>query len=301
MPTEPSAPSFAFSDLRIDPLPPCALRLFTVDLEDWFHANFRSLPAIDEARLPSRVESGVNRLLDALGQAGARATFFVLGEVAARHAGLVRRVADAGHEVACHGYRHTLLYEQTPEVVARDVDRARKLLQDQSGQPVLGFRAPSWSITERNLWALDTLQAAGFTYDSSIFPARTYLYGIANAPRRPYRLTTPAGGQLVEIPPATLSFGRFRLGVGGGVYLRLLPLWLQKRAVERTLARGGSFVAYTHPREFDPDAWQLELPLSTYERLIHRFNLARGEARLRSLLAQGHWQRMLDALPAVSA
>jgi polysaccharide deacetylase family protein (PEP-CTERM system associated) len=191
-----------------------------------------------------------------------------------------------------------LLYEQRPDELARDLARTRALLQDLSGQPVLGFRAPSWSITARNLWALDTVAEAGFRYDSSIFPAQNYMYGIRGAPVDPYRIRTPAGNELVEIPPSTLSVGPARLGVGGGFYLRVLPFWVHKRALRASLERGVPFLAYTHPREFDRDSWSLEVPLDTRERLIHRFGLAKGAARARALIAIGGWEALDQVLLA---
>lgn len=266
-----------------------ASKLFSVDVEDWFHSNFRSAPRLDVSTLERRVEFGVSRLLDALAAANSRATFFVLGAVAEERPSLVQRIADAGHEIGSHCLSHTLLYDQRPEDAARDVKRARALLQDVSGQPVIGFRAPSWSITARNPWALDAVAEAGFLYDSSIFPAENYMYGIRGAPIEPYRLRTPAGNTLVEIPPATMSIGPVRFGVGGGFYLRALPLFLHTMALRTSLRRGAPFVAYSHPREFDPESWSLELPLDTRESFIHRFGLASGAKRMRALLELGGW------------
>jgi polysaccharide deacetylase family protein (PEP-CTERM system associated) len=273
-----------------------ARRLFTVDVEEWFHSNFSSAPVLDTGNLPLRAEVGVERLLDALAEADSRATFFFLGEVATTQPGLVRRVASAGHEIACHSFHHTLLYEQSRAEVARDLGRARSALSDLSGQPVDGFRAPSWSITTRNLWALDALVEAGFRYDSSIFPAKNYLYGIDGAPKVPYRLRTREGNELLEIPPPTVGLGPLRFGVGGGFYLRVLPLWVHRAAMRATLDSGVPFLMYLHPREFDPESWKLVLPLDAKERLIHTFGLARGAGRARALLEEGPWHAMSSLL-----
>jgi polysaccharide deacetylase family protein (PEP-CTERM system associated) len=279
-----------FADLKVDPvIAPEALRLFTVDVEDWFHSNFRSAPRLETAALPRCVEGGVARTLDILEEVGALATFFVLGVVADEHRNLVRTIVARGHEIGCHSWDHTLLYEQSPEQVSADLRRARELLQDQSGQAVLGFRAPSWSITERNLWALDVVAETGFAYDSSIFPAETYLYGIKNAPRFPYRVTTARGSVLLEVPPATIAVGPLRIGAGGGVYLRVLPFELHRQAMRACVRRAQPFVAYIHPRELDPTSWEFELPLSTYEGLIHRLGLSVAETRIRKLLNDGTW------------
>lgn len=294
----------ALPGVRIEALQTSPLKLFSVDVEDWFHNNFASAPPLDESSLERRVEVGVERLLDALAAVDSRSTFFVLGNVAEEHPALVKRIANAGHEIGSHALTHTLLYEQRPDDVARDLAKARALLQDLSGQPVIGFRAPSWSITSRNLWALDAVAEAGFRYDSSIFPAENYMYGIRGAPVDPYRLRTNAGNSLIEIPPATMSLGPARFGVGGGFYLRVLPLWVHTRALRSALARGAPFLAYSHPREFDPESWSLELPLDVRERLIHRVGLAAGAARVRALLRLGNWSplgALLDGAPSRAA
>jgi polysaccharide deacetylase family protein (PEP-CTERM system associated) len=274
--------------------------LFTVDVEDWFHSNFVSLRQFDATGLPRRVEEGVSHLLDELAQVNAQATFFVLGVVAEQHPRLVRRIADAGHEVGCHSLNHTLIYQQDPDTLRGELRRARQVLQDQSGQPVLGFRAPSWSITTRSLWALDVLAAVGFRYDSSIFPAKNYLYGMDHVPADPYEIETPSGARITEIPPSTLALGSRRIGVGGGVYLRAFPLAVQRYAMQRALARGAPFVLYVHPREFDAAAWKYRLPLSRQEQLIHSFGLQLGHTRLRRLLREGTWRAMASLLPAVN-
>jgi polysaccharide deacetylase family protein (PEP-CTERM system associated) len=285
-----------FAELTIEPLATRPCKLFSVDVEEWFHSNFESARPLDTRTLPRRATDGVARVLQALSESGSRATFFVLGELAEEQPDVVRRIAAAGHEVACHSYTHALLSDQTPASALRDLGRARALLEDLSGTKVRGFRAPSWSVTEKNLWALDVIAEAGFEYDSSIFPGRTYLYGIEGAPRAPYRLRTPAGNQLVEVPPSTLGIGKTRLGVGGGFYLRVLPLWVHQQVCDRELARGRPFMAYVHPRELDPPSWSLKLDLSLKERLIHSGAMSRGSARARELLRRGPWQPVSSVL-----
>jgi polysaccharide deacetylase family protein (PEP-CTERM system associated) len=275
-------------------LPP--RRLFTVDVEEWFHSNFESAPRMSGQGLPLRSGVGVGRLIDALAETGSTGTFFILGEVAESQPELVRRIAGAGHEVACHSFHHTLLYEQTPAALTADLSRARGVLQDLSGQPVWGFRAPSWSVTARSIWALDVIAGAGFRYDSSIFPGRNYLYGIDHAPTSPYRLVTRAGNELLEIPPPTVGLGKARIGVGGGFYLRVFPLMVHVAAMHAAERSGAPFLLYLHPREFDPESWALELPLDAKERLIHGFGLARGAARARALLGRGGWHAMESLL-----
>jgi len=287
-----------FAELGVTPLAPRPRKLFSVDVEEWFHSNFESAKPLDTRALPRRAADGVARVLDALSESSSRATFFVLGELATEQPDVVRRIAAAGHEVACHAFTHTLMYEQTPAAALHDLSRARRILEDLAGARVRGFRAPSWSITEKNLWALDVVAEAGFEYDSSIFPGRTYLYGIAGAPRAPYRLRTPSGNELVEVPPSTLGVGKRRLGVGGGFYLRVLPLWVHQRVCDRELARGRPFMAYVHPRELDPASWSLRLELGLKERLIHEGGLALGSARARGLLRRGPWHAIGSVLEA---
>lgn len=278
-------PGFELTDVRVGPR-----KLFSVDVEEWFHTNFRSAPRLDDRGLERRVDVGIANVLDALAAAESKATFFVLGAVAKEQPALVRRIADAGHEIASHSSTHALLYEQRPSDVARDLASARSTLQDLTGQPIFGFRAPSWSITARNLWALDAVAEAGFRYDSSIFPAENYLYGIRGAPSHPFRIQSPAGNVLVEIPPSTASLGPLRIGVGGGFYLRALPFFVHAAALRAAARRGVPFVGYVHPREFDPASWSLELPLDARERFIHRFGLSAGAARARALIALGGWE-----------
>jgi polysaccharide deacetylase family protein (PEP-CTERM system associated) len=285
-------------DRTVDPLPAGEPAFaMTVDVEDWFHANWRSAPAsFDPAGLPRRVEAGVELVLELLAAADARATFFVLGSVAREHPQLVGRIAGAGHEIGCHGMTHTLVYEERPDAFARAVAEARALLVEQSGQPVWGFRAPSWSVTERSVWAFDALAAAGFRYDSSVFPAANYLYGVDGAPRAPYRVPTRPAGAVIEVPPPVVAFAGRRLGVGGGFYLRLLPLWVHRRTLARYARDGAPFLLYVHPRELDPEAWALGVPLALKERLIRDVGLGAVRRRIAHLLAEHRWEPVADVL-----
>jgi polysaccharide deacetylase family protein (PEP-CTERM system associated) len=284
-------------DRPVEPLPPGAPAFaLTVDVEDWFHTNHVSAPRLDPATLPRRVETSVACVLETVAARGARGTFFVLGCVARDHPSLVRRIVAAGHEVGCHGMTHTLAYEQEPAAFRAAVGDARKLLSDQSGQPVWGFRAPSWSVTERSLWVFEALVACGFRYDSSVFPAANYLYGVAGAPRAPYRVRTADGGEIVEVPPPVIGAGRRRFGVGGGFYLRVLPVWLQRRALRDYARRGVPFLLYVHPRELDPGARAFRLPLSLRERLIAELGMRSVPRKMARLLAGRRWQPLADVL-----
>jgi len=283
-------------DLQLSPIELGARALLTVDVEDWFHANFRSLRKLENEDLPTRLEPSLLATLDFLGESEARATFFVLGRVAAERSDLVKRIAAAGHEIACHSLDHELVCEQMPEHFSRGIEMARKCLQDATGQPVWGFRAPSWSVTERNPWAFDCLVDAGFRYDSSVFPAASFLYGVRTAPTAPYRIRTARGQTLIEVPPSVLELGSLRVGVGGGLYLRALPTWVQLRAMRHYARRGCPFMVYIHPRELDPGSWALRLPLSFSDQVLHRLGLRTARRKLRSLLDAGCWTTVGDAL-----
>src|SRR4051812_563639 len=187
----------------------------TVDVEDYFHVSALA-PSIArdswDAR-ESRVVRNTHRLLDLFGQFRVRGTFFVLGWVAERHPQLVRDIARGGHEVACHGFSHRLVYEQSPEEFREETLRSKRFLEDTIGAAVLGYRAASYSIVQRSLWALDILSEAGFAYDSSIFPVHHDRYGIPGAERNPHRMATPTGRSIVEWPLAAASVFGVRLPV----------------------------------------------------------------------------------------
>lgn len=257
----------------------------TVDVEDYFHvaAFARQIAPATWDRFPLRVERNTHRLLDLFAEREVRATFFVLGWVAERCPSLVRAIADQGHEVACHGYSHQLIYEQTPAVFRAETIRAKACLEDQTQRPVLGYRAASYSITKRSLWALDILAELGFAYDSSIFPIHHDRYGIPGSPRWPYRLYTSSGGSLIEFPPSTLAVGRHRLPVAGGGYFRIYPYPLTRFALSRlNRSEGRPFIFYLHPWEIDSEQPRIRAGrLSTFR---HYTNLSRCEERLRRLL-----------------
>lgn len=256
----------------------------TVDVEDYFHAEALA-PAAPRERwpeLPSRVEASTDRVLELLAERRVEATFFVLGWVAERHPGLVRRIAEAGHEVACHGFSHRLVYRQQPEEFRSETARARGLLQDLSGQPVEGYRAASFSITRRSLWALDVLAELGFRYDSSIFPVHHDVYGMPGTPTTPYRVATAAGDGLVEFPLTTAPLAGLTLPCAGGGYYRLLPGALSLRLLERVNALGRGFVFYMHPWEMDPGQPRFPVPLRS--RLRHYTKLDAFEGKLGRLL-----------------
>jgi polysaccharide deacetylase family protein (PEP-CTERM system associated) len=217
--------------------------------------------------------------------------------VADRHPALVRRIADAGHEVGSHGWSHQFIYAQSREVFRSETDRSRKLLQDLAGQAVRGYRAASFSITGRSLWALDVLIDAGFEYDSSIFPIRHDFYGVPGAEREPSVIGAPSGRAIVEFPMAVARFAGARLPVSGGGYFRLLPYWLSRAGMRRVNESDGLPVPfYMHPWEID--AGQPRFAVSALSRFRHYTNLARCEDRLRRLLGEFEFSTMQDVLAA---
>ncbi|MFI5076095.1 MAG: XrtA system polysaccharide deacetylase [Vicinamibacteria bacterium] len=272
------------------------LNAMTIDVEDYFHVS-----AFADVVRPhtwdshaSRVEANTDRLLAMFAEARVRATFFVLGWVAERYPALVRRIAQAGHEIASHSYAHQLVYDLDVETFRADLRRARGLIEDLSGRPVRGFRAPSYSVTERSLWALDVLIEEGYTYDASVFPIHHDRYGIPSAPRHAHRVLRPAGS-LIELPGSTAMIGPAKVPIGGG-YFRLLPYSLTTWAIgqlNRTDQRPAMF--YLHPWEIDPD--QPRLAASSVSRWRHYNNLAATEPRLRRLLADFKWGPIEEVWP----
>lgn len=269
----------------------------TIDVEDYFHVSVFDgvLPRHEWDRLESRVSANTDRLLAIFGEAGVRGTFFVLGWVAERYPELVRRIAAEGHEIASHGYAHRLIYDQTPEAFRDDVRRAKALLEDACGLRVLGYRAPSYSVTPRSLWALDVLIEEGYAYDSSIFPIQHDRYGIPVSARHAYRLSRPAG-PLVEMPASTVRYGPTNFPVAGGGYFRILPYaWTRWGIARLNRVERRPAIFYLHPWEIDPD--QPRLKAGFLSRFRHYRNLAETESRLRQLLADFSFGPLRALLP----
>ena len=254
--------------------------IFTVDTEDWFHANYEEGLFQNNASTISTVEANTEVYLEALERYHSTATFFVLGFIAEKHPTLVRRIAEAGHEIASHGYGHQLVYKQTPKAFRQDVSRSKKMLEDVTGKRVLGYRAPSWSITEASLWALSILEEEGFVFDSSIFPFKNFLYGIKDAPRFPYpaQKYNSKVKTLIEIPPSTARLLGLNIPFSGGFYFRALPYSAIKIFCRQINKEGFPVVFYLHPREIDPD--QPRLSLGKRDALIHYYGIANCRKKL---------------------
>lgn len=263
---------------------PRVLNAFSVDVEDYFHVEaFRHI--VDPADWPSmeqRVEPNTRRLLDLLDRFDVRATFFVLGWVAEHRPGLVADIHGAGHELAIHGYDHRPITVMTPSELREDIRRAKGLVEDITGEAVLGYRAPTYSVVKDTLWALDVMVEEGLGYDSSIFPIVHDRYGIPDADRHPW-VERRNGGQLVEYPISTVRLlGRNLPFVGGG-YLRLFPMAYVRWGMRRVTGKEGRpLILYVHPWELDPE--QPRMDVGRLARLRHYGGLDRTERRLQELL-----------------
>jgi len=270
---------------------------FTVDVEDYFQVEGFA-KAIDRSSwegFRTRVRESNSLLLDILARHKVRATFFVLGWVARKHPEIVRQIVAAGHELASHGMSHRLIYSQTPEEFRRETRDAKALLEDLAQRPVVGYRAATYSITSRSLWALDVLCEEGFQYDSSIFPMRHDRYGIPDAEPKPHVLTTPGGGRLVEFPISVLRYGGAKLPVAGGGYFRLFPYRFTRWALRKLNSQQQEFVFYVHPWEVDPEQPRVE-EASALSRFRHYLNLDRCAERLSRLLGDFEFDTMRSVL-----
>ncbi len=269
----------------------------TVDVEDYFHVSAFT-DVIDRAHWDSfqyRAEANTGRFLELFAEFGIKATFFVLGWVAKRSPKLVREIQAAGHEVACHGMSHELVYRQTLQQFEAETREAKGLLEDITGTAVHGYRAASWSVTRASLWALDVIEAAGFKYDSSVFPVRHDRYGIPGASACPGLIMTPLGRQIVEFPPSTISILGARLPVAGGGYFRLLPYSVTRWALARLNQRlSQPFIFYLHPWEIDTE--QPRIKASRLSQFRHYTNIGKTEQRLRELLKEFRCTTAIEVL-----
>jgi polysaccharide deacetylase family protein (PEP-CTERM system associated) len=270
---------------------PARRNSLTVDVEEYFQvaAFERTIPREAWDRSESRVEYSTNRVLDLLASKSIKGTFFVLGWIAERHPALVRRIVRDGHELASHGYDHARVHQFAPPQFREDVRRTKAILEGIGGVVVRGYRAPSYSINGRNLWALDILQETGHVYSSSIYPIRHDLYGMPEAPRFPFRLRPDS---ILEIPVTTVAFGGRNFPCGGGGYFRLLPYALFRRALQRVNeVDRQSALFYFHPWEVDPEQPRVAgAPFKS--RFRHYLNLGTMYPRLERLLEHFQWGRM---------
>ncbi|WP_342120814.1 XrtA system polysaccharide deacetylase [Pseudoduganella sp. OTU4001] len=264
----------------------------TIDVEDYFQVSAFA-PHISRDSWPQRecrVEANIDRILGILAAGQAQGTFFTLGWIAERYPAMVRRIVDAGHELASHGYGHLRASDQTREQFMDDISSSKKILEDIGGQAVLGYRAPSFSIGPGNLWALDVLQEAGYRYSSSIYPIAHDHYGMPDAPRFAFHPNGANG--LLEVPITTVRIGQRNLPAGGGGYFRLLPYAVSRGLMRRVNQEDRQpAIFYCHPWELDPGQPRMQgVGLKT--RFRHYVNLGRMEARVRALTRDFAWDRM---------
>jgi polysaccharide deacetylase family protein (PEP-CTERM system associated) len=271
-------------------LAPTITNALTIDVEDYFQVSALA-PYIrrDEWNTREcRVERNVDRILAMLQERQVQATFFTLGWVAERYPQLVRRIVEGGHELASHGYGHERASDLSEAAFREDITRSKKMLEDLSGQPVLGYRAPSFSIGTGNLWAFDQLARAGYRYSSSIYPIKHDHYGMPDSPRFAYRV----GAGLLEVPITTVRMGQRNLPSTGGGWFRLMPYALSRWMLQRVNRQDReAAIFYFHPWEVDPG--QPRIPgIDAKTRFRHYVNLERNEAKLRQLLQDFRWGRM---------
>jgi polysaccharide deacetylase family protein (PEP-CTERM system associated) len=267
--------------------------LLSVDVEEWYHANYDDVPA-NYGRNQSRVLIETETLLGLLAQTNTSSTFFILGEVAEAHPRLVQTIAKAGHEIASHSYCHDLVFQMTCEQFRDQARRSKAVLEDTSGQRVRGFRAPSWSVdSKRTPWFWRELKGAGYTYSSSLFPLKNFLYGEEGAPRFKHERDG-----LIEIPPSTAQILGKRIPFSGGFYLRALPWVLIKLATLFVNHEQQPVVFYVHPREIDRD--QPRLPISRRNAFIHYIGISGTKRKLMHITGQKNCTSFVKMFPEVA-
>lgn len=271
------------------------LAAFSFDIEDWHHSEVNR---VDESlrRSESIVHQGTSAILDLLARHGWRSTFFVLGDVVREHPDLIRRMVAEGHELACHGMSHQPVWRATRESFRGELREFRRTVEDVLGEfPVVGFRAPTFSIDRSNAWALEVLREEGYQYDSSIFPMRVRMYGTPGAPVGIYRPSSSdpgrhdPEGRLVEFPVAIAEWFGLRVPVGGGFYLRALPLPLLRAGLDQVLRRR-PFALYLHPREVHPE--QVRPPMDPVDGFITYVNLRSVVSKVEHLFERYRWTTM---------
>ncbi|WP_240418045.1 polysaccharide deacetylase family protein [Paenibacillus periandrae] len=259
-----------------------ATNMLTFDIEEWFHANYDSIAAPDRSR-GSNFRAHMDTLLRICRETDCKATFFVLGCIGEDYPDVVKAIAREGHDVASHGYAHELAYKQTIDEFRDDVKKSVDILENLTGTKVLGYRAPSWSIVEGNLHYLEVLEEMGMKYDASIFPVKTFLYGIPTAPTEIHKPRVNGREiDLYEVPMSVMKLGGKNIGYSGGFYFRFFPRLLIKNAIRSANRRGHSSIVYLHPREIDAHEQKLDLPFK--ENFIHYYSVGRTQNKLEDIL-----------------
>jgi len=285
------------------------LNALTIDVEDYFQVEaFASRINYNEwDNYPCRIKQNTQKILDILDDYQIKATFFCLGWIAKRSPSLIKNIAQRGHEVASHGYAHQPVYKQSPDIFMQDIRKTKQILEDIIGQPVIGYRAPTYSITQKTLWALEILAEEGYKYDSSIFPIKHDLYGIPNAPRFPFNVHTCKRSNVLtckrvnvqtffEFPLTTLRILNINIPIAGGGYFRVFPYIFIKNALRHiNLKEKQPFVFYLHPWELDPEQPRIN-HLPWRSRFRHYVNLRKTEGKFRKLLSDFRFSTVLKVL-----
>jgi len=274
------------------------INALTFDIEDYYQVEaFKDYITYEEwPNYPSRVVENTRKITDILDERGVKATFFILGWVAERFPDMVKHIAEDGHEIATHGYAHQMVYTQNEEEFERDIAASIGILESISGQKIIGYRAPTYSIIEESFWALDILIKHGMLYDSSIFPITHDRYGVPDGERFPYSIDRADGKSIVEFPLSTLRFfGKWNFPIAGGGYMRLLPYWSLKAGLRHLNKQQQPSIIYLHPWELDPD--QPRIPnLSLSIKFRHYLNLHNTAEKLRRLIRDFEFAPIRDVL-----
>lgn len=269
----------------------------TIDVEDYYMVSaFSDIVRFEDwSKFESRVEANTQRVLDLLSEYNIKATFFVLGWVAERYPKLIKELQSRGHELACHGYNHRLVYKLSYDEFRDDTRKAKKIIEDITGESVIGYRATSYSITKESLWALDILIEEGFKYDSSIFPIIHDRYGIKDFNRFPVRVNLNGTCGILEVPLSTIRIFNSNIPIAGGGYFRLFPYMFFKKGIQRiNKIEKQPVIFYIHPWEIDPE--QPEQNVGWKTRIRHYTNLHKTEDRLKRLLTDFKWGRVSDVI-----
>jgi len=259
---------------------PKGLNVLSIDCEDWFQGL--EIGIGDWRCFESRIEKSLPRLLDLLEENGTKATFFILGYVAEKFPELVEEIGSRGHEIGSHGYSHQFVYKQSPSEFREEMQKSLEILGKLSGQKVVSYRAPFFSITRSSLWALEVLADLGIRFDSSIFPVINYRYGIPQAPRFPHRIGTRNDSGILEFPISTLRILGKNIPIAGGAYFRIFPYQFIKAGIRSLNRRNRPVIFYLHPWEIDPEHPKIKLPRRVS--LTHYYNLSGTEEKFKRLL-----------------
>lgn len=270
--------------------------IFTVDLEDWYQGL--EIPPEKWGFFEKRLQQSALSVLKLLGENNAKATFFVLGDVARQYPGLIKRISQEGHEIGTHGYSHKFVYNQTPDEFRKDLNDSMKVISDITGMSVKLHRAPFFSITKESLWAFDILSELGIECDSSVFPTVNYRYGIIDAPTVPYSINTGSGRSIKEIPITTFRFMARNMPFSGGAYFRIFPYWFVASVIKNLNKKSIPVVFYMHPWEIDPGHPRIKLPKRVS--LTHYYNLSGCRAKLKRLLSDFQFTTMSEGMKSFS-